>query len=310
MACGAKKEEGGAAQDSLATSSKGMLFNIDSVQQEIDNAIQFQRQELRTDPDKIAGYLARLDHKDIMSIPLAAHFIEGYPESPGAPVYDTLYTQFIAVFSSAALQLDSMMNAHPYIEILDKELEVPQDPQVRNLLAYFELYGVMPAAGEGAYEAVADPEFFFNIFGKKASPALHDYLVIKKKEQAEGFAVDAGLTIEYPQLYERIELWGKFMKDHPGHELNREALSNYNMYMQTLLVGMDNTPTFENGVLSSDVKKLYEAIQQQGKDSVSRKIVTDYYAYLSKDGFKQRDQIYEFMGKYDLNKAFKVPAED
>src|SRR4051794_34232165 len=82
--CGAKKDEGDHAHDSLANSTPatGMLFNIDSVQQEIDNAIQFQRQELRADPEKMTGYLNRLDYQDPVSIPLAIHFVEGYPESP------------------------------------------------------------------------------------------------------------------------------------------------------------------------------------------------------------------------------------
>jgi len=309
--CG-KKDEGGQARDSLATSatSTEMLFNIDSIQQEIDNAIQFQRQELRADPDKINGYLRRLDFKDPVSIPLAIHFIEGYPEPPGASVYDTLYLRFESAYIETAALFDSIMNQEPYVSILNKQYDAPQDAQLKNLLSYFELYSVRPEEEEGGYVAASDPDLYFNVFGKKASPALHDFLVLRKKELAEGFQMDAGMLITFPQLYERIESWGKFLKDYHGQMLTKDAFGYYGMYLRTLLVGMDNTPAFENGLLSADVKKLYENIQQQGKDSVSRRIVSDYYQYLSKNGFKDDEKHYQFLDNYDLGEALGVETVD
>ena len=305
--CGAKKDDGGKTQDSLATTiPTGALFNIDSVQQEIDNAIQFQRQELRSEPEKINGYLSRLNVKDPMSIPLAIHFIEGYPESPGASVYDTLYTEFTAAYYQTSLLFDSIMNVEPYVSILNKQYNAPQDDQLKNLRSYFDLYSVKPGEEEGGYVAEPDPDLFFNVFGKKASPALQDYLVLRKKELAEGFSIDAGMLITFPQLYERIESWSQFLKDHPGHMLTQDALDYYSMYLRTLLVGMDNTPAFEDGVLTAHVRKLFENIRQQGKDSVSRQVVSDYYEQLSKSGFKDNEKHYQFLDNYNLREAFNV----
>ena len=313
LGCSAHKDDNETAQDSTATTSTETpagFFNIDFLQQEIDNAIQFQRQELRAEPEKIGGYLTRLDPNDPVSIPLAVHFIEGYPESPEAPVYDTLYMQFVALYYKVTMPFSDLFNTEQYVALLNEEQETPEDARLKNFLTYLDLYSIKPTAVEGGYDAEADPDFFYNVFSKKASPALRDFLAIQKKEMAEGFEMDAGLLIEYPQLYERIEAWGKFMKDHPDYALSEEALMNYQMYLRTLLFGMDNTPVFEDGILSADIKKLYETIQQQGKDSLSRKIITDYYAYLSKDGFKAHDENYQFMDQYDLGKAFGVKSVD
>ena len=306
--CGTR-HQGEAVQDSTATATPATpagFFDLDSLQQEIDNAVQFQRQELRTDPDKINGYLARLDPQDPVSIPLAVHFIEGYPEAAGAPVYDTLYRQFVEFYYKAAMPFTDMFSPERYGRILDRQYDKPEDPQLKNFLSYLEIYAIKPVSIEGNFEADADPEFFYNVFSKKASPALLDFLVIEKKEMAEGFEMDAGLMIEYPQVYERIEAWGKFMNDHPGHVQTEQALMNYQIYLRTLLFGMDNSPVFEDGVLAADIKKLYETIQQQGQDAQSRKIITDYYALLAKDGFKRRDENDQFLDQYDLARAFGV----
>jgi hypothetical protein len=310
--CGAKKEEGQTTQDSVAVANAAApgFFNIDSLQQEINNAIQFQRQELRAEPGKIKGYLARLDPKDPVSIPLAVHFIEGYPESPGAPVFDSLYFQFVEFYYKAAAPFTEMFNTEKYANILNKDYDSQPDAEALNFRAYLDLYSIKADSEEGQYEAEADPEFFYNVFAQKATPALHDYLVIQKKELAEGFEADAGLTIEYPQVYERVEAWGKFMKDHKGHRLCEDALLSYRVYLQTLLYGMDNSPVFEEGILTADIKKLYENIQQQGKDSISRKIITDYYGSLSKNGFKKQDEDYNFMNQYNLEKAFATSTPE
>jgi len=311
--CGTPKDQRETSQDSTAMAGKkgtAGFFDIDSIQQEIDNAIQFQRQELRAEPEKMKGYLTRLDPKDPTSIPLAIHFIEGYPESPGAPVFDTLYLQFTEFYNNAAAQFTEMFNTEKYGNILNKDYDSEPDAEVLNFRAYLDLYSIRAGSTEGMYEAEADPDFFYNVFIKKATPALHDFLVIRKMETAEGFSEDAGLLISYPKLYERVEAWGKFMKDHPGYMANDSALSSYVTYLNVLLFGMDNTPVFENGVLTADVKKLYETIQQQGKDSLSRKIITDYYTHLSKDGFKTNEENYQFLNQYDMAKAFKVKTAD
>jgi hypothetical protein len=308
--CGVPRQK--TASDQEASSSSGdyiiVAIAVDSLKKVIDAEAQRQVQALGSDPGKFNTYLTQLSPNDPASIPYAILCLKKYPAPTGSQVYDTLYRQFANLYSQTAGHLTDTLNSNTYTGLLDKLYEHGEDPDIRNFLSYLELFSLKVYMTEGIYYADADPDLFYGIFGDKASPPLLDYLVIRKKELKEGFSEDAGLIISFPEVYDRVEAWGKFMADHPDHSLKNDAMGLYEMYLSTLITGMDNSRIFdfEQEKLNPEIKSLYENIIKTGKDSLSRKIITDYYTFLSKNDFRYNDSITTFLDKYQLSTMLAV----
>ncbi|HEY5746530.1 MAG TPA: hypothetical protein VIU12_10670 [Chryseolinea sp.] len=314
LGCGSPKEKEAIDEDTVATaeeflSSDGyVMVAVDSLKTAIDAEAQRQVQTLGSDPRKYNAYLTQLSPNDPASIPYAILCLKKYPAPTGSPVYDTLYRQFANLYFQTAGHLTDTLNSKEYTGLLDKLYDHAEDPDLRNFLNYLDLFSLKVFITEGTYYADADPDLFYSIFRVKASPPLLDYLEIRKKELKEGFSEDAGLVISFPEVYERVESWGKFMADYPDHSLRNDALNLYEMYLSTLITGMDNSRVFdfEKERLDPEIKSLYENIMKAGKDSLSRKIITDYYILLSKNDFKYNESVNTFLDKYQLSTMLAV----
>jgi hypothetical protein len=229
-------------------------------------------------------------------------YIQKHPAPAESPVYDTLFEQFTKLYYRTASHFEDIMNMPANYAALNGRQDNPNDAPTKNILAYLALYSMDVYMTEGIYYADAAPAFFSSVFHAKGSPGLRDFLTIQKQEMKEGFSEDAGLIITYPQLYQRVEAWAKFMHNHPQHLLTDDALDRYRTYLSTLITGMDNTPVFEYEphALNEEAKALYEDIIKNGTDPLAKKIITEYYQYLSKDSFRYNDSVTTFLDRYDL----------
>jgi hypothetical protein len=309
------------AQDTTHTTAAPpyVFFNIDSLKDVIEAGKKKQDQELAGDPSKIKGYLNTLPGSDPTSIPYAIHYIKHHPAQAGSLVYDSLYKQFSSLYYLVSVAFSKVV-AGPtcevvlrrnHIEQLSSTDPIPEDPELKNLVAYLNLYSLKIYNSEGGYYTGADPDLYYNTFGRKGSPQLVYYLHLQQKDLKEGFVDDNMLLITYPQLYQRIEAWGAFIAAHADGFLRQEAVRTYRGYLSALLIGVGNTPTFdsEKQTLNPEIKTLYETIMASSKDRVSKKIITDYYSFLSQNDFKRTDAVNTFLAQpqYDIVTLFSQP---
>ena len=99
--------------------------------------------------------------------------------------------------------------------------------------------------GEGDVEIRTQPYFYYNIFAKYVTADFYDYLKILREEDAVLYEADAGLSISFEDLGERIVVWEGFLRKHPNTGLLENVLERYFTYQIDYLLGMDNTPTAE-----------------------------------------------------------------
>jgi len=145
---------------------------------------------------------------------------------------------------------------------------------------------VLSGSSDGFY-IDAEPDYLYKIFKGKISDALTQYLKLNSKELKEGFSCDAGMLISFDQLYKRVINWEDFINKNPNFFLEKEAIEKYNLYLETLLSGMDNDPIFERepAKLLPDIKRLYEKIIAKNESRNSTKKVTAFYNELKKNNF-------------------------
>ena len=111
-------------------------------------------------------------------------------------------------------------------------------------------YGlILEYAGEGTYAVGARPDFYYNIFKDYVSDAYKEYLKITADKNEGNFADDAGITITFKELADRIIVWENFMKKYPDadKDLKKNIKEKILQYRNAYILGLDNTPTMSSG---------------------------------------------------------------
>lgn len=119
-------------------------------------------------------------------------------------------------------------------------------------------YGlILEYAGEGTYAVGARPDFYYNIFKDYVSDAYREYLKITADKNERKFADDAGITIAFKELGDRIIVWENFMKKYPDadKDLKKNVKEKVLQYRNAYILGMDNTPTMSSGKNPSILEK-------------------------------------------------------
>ena len=119
-------------------------------------------------------------------------------------------------------------------------------------------YGlILEYAGEGTYTVGARPYFYYNIFKDYVSDAYKEYLKITADKNEGNFADDAGITITFKELADRIIVWENFMKKYPAadKDLKKNVKEKVLQYRNVYILGLDNTPTMFSGKNPSILEK-------------------------------------------------------
>ena len=119
-------------------------------------------------------------------------------------------------------------------------------------------YGlILEYAGEGTYAVGARPDFYYNIFKDYVSDAYKEYLKITADKNEGNFADDAGITITFEELADRIIVWENFMKKYPAadKDLKKNVKEKVLQYRNAYILGLDNTPTMSSGKNPSILEK-------------------------------------------------------
>src|SRR5262249_55242904 len=110
-------------------------------------------------------------------------------------------------------------------------------------------------------------------------------------EVDHGFSEDAGLTIEWPEVRQRLRFWEDFLAKNPKFPYATSIRWYVDVYAGTLLTGMDNSHiTDENNKLRDEVKAVYRRFLAEDRASPRYELVKEYFAAIEKNGFVVGDQ--------------------
>lgn len=99
---------------------------------------------------------------------------------------------------------------------------------------------------EGMYFIKANPAYIEQNFYMYASPTMEIYLRQLAKENQEGFAKDAAISIPFEILVQRVIWWEDFSDSIHHGPLKATARTNYKNYLTFLTVGLNNTPAINH----------------------------------------------------------------
>ena len=100
--------------------------------------------------------------------------------------------------------------------------------------------------GEGYVEITTKNDFYYTLFRDYVTSDYKRFLYLKSEENKFLYSADAGLTISFEDLGDRIISWENFINQYPTSKLTDQVIEEYKSYQLDYLRGLDNTPTVEN----------------------------------------------------------------
>jgi hypothetical protein len=243
------------------------------------------------------AYLKGLDTQKLLNVLRATEqFKKGFDGQPVA-VADMAFLLFDAfqarVFAAAEKDTTDLT---PLIRYDENGRPIPVSERLQTMQRLLAVAGFQIQQEEGAPVLARDMGYLASIVGEFVSPVLKQYLVQLGKELNEGFQHDAGITIPLTQLADRVVWWEQFSKANPGFIYAAKAAENYHYFLTYLLIGMDNTPVEESGVLAEDFKAAYLHVQQQYNGTATERYITPYLkAYLDKTPAKAKQILEDYV---------------
>lgn len=238
-----------------------------------------------------------MPENDLSSIPFALDYIKvcipaNYAEN------DSIFHLFNEKFSSITNRFNSSTEFKFVTEQLEKDSGAKELIAIKDNLAFC---GLKIASNEGEYCAEEQADYFYNNFNSLVSEGVKTYLNCRKDELKKVYAQDACLMISFEELYQRVVRWEEFLNKFPNTRYKNEAKDYYTLYLKILLTGMDNSEIFDSGnhILLPKIKQLYQRIITNKSESPSKRIISDYYALLSRHSFQANDSIAIFLEKND-----------
>ena len=144
------------------------------------------------------------------------------------------------------------------------------------------------ASSEGMVYPVIDYKVFLEKYGKSITESLSGLYGIKELESDKPMAADAALMIPYSELLGRAYQAEQYIKQYKEDPLTTEdAKFIYQNYINTILLGMNNTPIFdyETHIFSKEAKKAYEEFVSAKPDTTTSWMLGEYLKYLGSINF-------------------------
>ena len=289
---------------SCKSSNKEEIKNSDFSYDYLINKIKESESELNKvncDYASVKKYIETLDSNSIASIPIAEKIVIKCIPNLDSAKRDELFVIFNTFINKVSDNITDSLEIK-YDSITNKLYENIDDAEIKEFKKCLDLCNLQLAASEGTFYIELKYDYCYNLFKKKVSPALEEYLRILSIDKHEQFDEDAALLVSFDEVYKRVIVWEDFINKYHGFVLHKEAKDNFNTYLTILLTGEENTPAFdyENGTLMPDLKTLFEKIISKDEGRRSTKIISEYFNYLKGLKFKQPENTENFLKRFGI----------
>jgi len=196
-------------------------------------------------------------------------------------------------------------------EFIIENIDKISDINLRNdILKMFE-GGFRFIDQEGNYYPIIDYDFLKKYSGYIDSE-YNDYLNIMATESNHPYARDAGLTLSWEELADRMIKSEKFLTEYTAETPRKVEVGwLFSGYFNVYISGMDNTPTRDrqtNAVLDEVIQSYRDTIEKNPESEAAR-VLAEYLDELENNDFVLSDDIFNSLVGY-LNALIKVYGLD
>ena len=244
------------------------------------------------------SFIDTLDSLDVNTASLAAQKYQILFQQEEAPIRDSGYILFNNYYEKLERNLNELhvKDTADYYALLPgyttNKRNTPTDRQ-KQYVESLHKNGFQLASAEGMTYIIPDLDVISSWFDAYVTPTMKEYLIQLNKENKEGFAADAGITISPQQLVDRTTWWEGFIKRNPSFVLLNETKEQRKYLFTVLILGMENTPvkSYQNGDLEPFYKTAYDYLQKTYPESETNQLVAPYYKALQRKQTKLADSL-------------------
>jgi hypothetical protein len=196
--------------------------------------------------------------------------------------------------------LDSLDYHLPEREGYDKLNTLMSDsiaPEAKFIEKEIQKKGLALGQSEGTLYYKPYPQVIGNYFMEYLTPSTKEYYKQFLKETNQSFSEDAGLLISPKDVADRLIFWDKFLAANPEHFFAADAKNRYNSYLYALLIGMDNTPAFdqEDHKLRQEFSEAYVYVSKNFPGTKTAKIINEYLNVLAENRNTENEKVTKFI---------------
>ena len=200
------------------------------------------------------------------------------------------YEDYLIQYLSSDADWTAIGNLYPYWNNELGQLDMEKITTEESKALYDNLIkgGFKFASSEGMVYPVIDYKVFLERYGKTITDGLSGLYGIKQLESDEPMARDAALVISYKDLLGRAFATEQYIQLYKEDPLTLEdAKFIYQNYVNTMLLGMNNTPIFDYQTqkFSDEAKTAYVEFIKANPDAVTSWMLLEYLSYLDGTGF-------------------------
>lgn len=157
---------------------------------------------------------------------------------------------------------------------------------------------------EGYPYPAADIKFLEKKLKKDMSAELGDYVDVLKVTYAQTTS-DAGLSIEWKELGDRMLVCEDFLMENPESIYTQDVLSQYSELLNFMMWGLDNTPVtnvYDSEAIPAMDEMVSEEYQRLIKDNKHKtgKILADHLSWLESKGFRFEYEEVKYMSLAEI----------
>jgi len=247
----------------------------------------------------------------ILSIPVTENLVNKYLSTFRSADRDSVYVLFDNVVYTAINDFNDSLELN-YSTLIHRANRKIVDLEITRFKRCLDMCGLILLRTEGDNYVDVNYDYYYKLFKGRVSPALTDYLKIRKKELRQGFSEDAELIITFHELYKRVITWENFNAKYPDFFNKRDSQINYATYLSTLITGMDNSPLFDydTGTLFPEINKLYLKIISRHDSLKSTRVIKEYYNLLKASDFKMPQHLDQFLKDHELFSMLDMQPEN
>jgi len=247
----------------------------------------------------------------ILSIPVTENLVNKYLNTFTSAERDSVYVLFDNVVYTAVNDFNDSLELN-YSTLIHRANRKIVDLEITKFKRCLDMCGLTLLRTEGENYVDVNYDYYYKLFKGRVSPALTEYLKIRKKELRQGFSEDAELIISFHQLYKRVITWEKFNTKYPDFFNREDTQLNYTTYLSTLITGMDNSPIFDydTGRLFPEIYNLYLKIISRHDSLKSTRVIKEYYNLLKTSDFMMPDQLDQFLKANELFSMLGMQPEN
>ena len=169
--------------------------------------------------------------------------------------------------------------------------------------------------GEGMVTIRELPHLYYDMFKDYVTDDYKEYLKIWAKDSEELYQADAGLSISFEELGDRIARWENFLNKYPNSILKPKVIALLNSYREDYILGMENTPTIDGGydnvpiTIYEEAKKEYDRFMKKYPNSPTVELIKYFIENYKNENIYEliKSKIFE---KFEKDESIDVISEN